>query len=384
VVSQNWYNNDIVERFEPFLKTAKRKGIGIFAGAGISVAPPSSCPTWDNLKREILRSLLARLLSDIKTTKEVEELSPAVMRLNMRPELFITCLTSLLDRSFVVEMLRGLNSGEPNLNHSLIALLAREHILKSIITTNFDNYIERELNNSEVNYSLLRDDDEIATQHMYTGSPLLVFKPHGCLSKPSSLRMRLDEIQILSNPKKSLLQQLTKGIPLLITGYSGNDEDFFPVLEESIQGNPTESCIVIYPGSSPGEPIQRMSLSKYKKLQIITSSTTDILQMLAYRLIPAKRMASFSFSNGHNIDEGTDWKKSILMQVNILAPVAAAACIAHIVYTSGNYRLSLSFVDIARHYSESNEEPIFSFLERAEMRARKELDGYKGLLDNPS
>jgi hypothetical protein len=45
-------------------------------------------------------------------------------------------------------------------------------------------------------------------------------------------------------------------------------------------------------------------------------------------------------------------------------------------------------VDIARHFSDSSKEPIFSFLERAEMRARKELDGFeessKDLLEDPS
>jgi hypothetical protein len=271
VIDQSWYHADIAQRLDPFMKAIERKGVTVFAGAGISVAPPSSCPTWDNLKREILRSLLARLFKTTNIKKDLEDLSPAVMNVDMRPELFMSCMTTIINRSFIVEMLSGLNSGEPNLNHSLIAFLERKQIVKSIITTNFDNYIERELDYLGANYRVIRDDDEVVTQSMCSVRSFLVFKPHGCLSKSSSVRMRLDEIQSLSKPKKNLLQQLIKGVPLLIMGYSGNDEDFFPVLEESIQDSSTETCVIVYPGSRHSEPIQRLNLSKNKNLQLIIS-----------------------------------------------------------------------------------------------------------------
>lgn len=384
MIGQSWYNDDIAERFEPFVKTAKKKGVCIFAGAGISVPPPSSCPTWDTLKREILNALSARLSSVRNIKKDVEELS----NLDMRPELFMTCMTAMFERGFVVEMVCGLNSGEPNLNHSLIALLAREQIVRSIITTNFDNYLERELDSSWVNSRVIRDDDEVPAGYTPSGNPLPVFKPHGCLSKPSSLRMRLNEIQILSDSKKNLLQQLTYGIPLLIMGYSGNDEDFFPVLEESIHNNPTETCIVVYPGSRPSEPIQQLNMSRHKMLQIIISDPMDVLQMLASRLVPAKQMASYSSGDRHRRDRQADWRENILQQANLVPPGSAAACIAHIVHTWGNYHLCLRFVEIARHFPDGCAGPVHAFLETAEARALKELgrfeDANKILSDDAS
>ena len=168
---------------KPLMEAVHRKGLVVFAGAGVSVAPPASCPSWNDLKREILGGLMDKLEAEKTTPPEVPKLRPSVVDLRLRPEAFMLGLSEAIGAGPVDRMLDGLNSGEPNANHLLVAALAKKGVVKAIITTNFEQYFEKSLTRLGLHYHAIRDDAEVASLATQRDTPLILFKPHGCLAR---------------------------------------------------------------------------------------------------------------------------------------------------------------------------------------------------------
>ena len=111
----------------------------VFCGAGISCN--SGIPIANPLKKILVDNLSLP-----------HDLSHRVIDVEIPFELFIEHLRSaMLD---ITELLGIFQLGTPNLNHIVLARLARYHGLRLILTTNFDTLMERALGDAGVKFKV--------------------------------------------------------------------------------------------------------------------------------------------------------------------------------------------------------------------------------------
>jgi SIR2-like domain len=163
-------------------RIALQQRLVIYAGAGLSVEPPSCGPTgWqvaDSLRQRVA-DILGVEVSDLGGLN-LEEISERVEM--QTPER----LGELRDMAAETFDFRGL---EPNYGHEIAALLLREGLLK-IISANWDCAIERAGLQVEVAIT------GVATlaQCLHLASELPIYKVHGCANHPETLALTQNEV----------------------------------------------------------------------------------------------------------------------------------------------------------------------------------------------
>jgi hypothetical protein len=202
----------------------------VFAGAGISVASPACCPTFDGLLEEILSAATA-------VYSEVSELADRVRKTkkSIKPELFFQILHRNMGTG-ILGCLDTLLLGGPNANHRALARLGCQGAMHGIITTNFDIYTEEALNDVGCKYEMYFN--SAPTSPLLGGTTprrprtLYVVKPHGSLHEASSITITLRQAgRQLSTRLDAFLRNVLRDYTLLVIGYSGNDDDIFPLLK---------------------------------------------------------------------------------------------------------------------------------------------------------
>lgn len=376
------------ETISRFAQEVKKRGVVVFAGAGLSVPSPCSCPTWEGLKREILAKFMDKLLKENWPIRNyLLGVKDSLLQMKMRPETFFWALTSDVGFSTANDIVGGIDLSTPNSNHYAINSLTRAGFIKGIITTNFDTYIERCSINAD--YFVIRDEEEIRDflirkRGSISFSKLKeflikknkgipVFKPHGCLSKPSSLMYRIDDIQTLNTMKKELLRKLLTRSPVLVLGYSGNDEDIFPHLQESLESSKYHSLICIHRPSD--EPIQRWDITRSPNIERIVGDSETVMSNLVISL-------GEEVTNRNqlvNQDPNTPlWKINLSLHVEKIPHDIIAFTLSHLCSLNGNHRRALSFADLAQDICEDTDlstcpDKSLRFIMELQARARKEL-----------
>ena len=145
----------------------------------------------------------------------------------------------LSENSDIDSILDIYSMGEPNTNHIFIAMLAKTHLIKTIVTTNFDSLIEKALINAELKEDrdfkvyYLEDHfsnsnklwDELASDN---DDIIRVFKIHGSIVDKNSIRATMKAVanQSLSDKRLNIIQHLfSTGThdTVLVLGYSCSD-----------------------------------------------------------------------------------------------------------------------------------------------------------------
>ena len=232
--SRNLFSlNDAVQE----LKKAKPNELVIFVGAGISKDPPSSCP--------LSKELMGRAIDSAK--KAHSGLADFHSFINCRTkriktELFCQILHSNLREDFFA-FLDILNMGMPNSNHLNIAYIASEYKTPIILTTNFDTYIEKALDTLDkvgFKYKLhVNSAPRRLRKSLNNKGPEEIYLPvvvklHGSLDERASIifTLRLAGLR-LKKDLFDLLRIVFTSYTVLLVGYSGNDDDIFPVILSS-------------------------------------------------------------------------------------------------------------------------------------------------------
>ena len=99
------------------------------------------------------------------------------------------------------------------------------------------------------------------------------------------MRFLINQIQNLGKNKNNLLKKLVSSAPTLFLGYSGNDEDIFPIIRDACSNSPHPSLICIYPGSPKDEPIQQWNIDEYKHINRLSIASDSILRRISYDLM---------------------------------------------------------------------------------------------------
>lgn len=206
----------------------EKKQLVIFTGAGISIPYPSNCLAWDKLIFKVITHITTKLqnttfegvFESIQYDRKIEHICQ-ILYDNM-PEDFLTLLDILL-------------FGKPNKNHEAIAELFSSHKLKHIITTNFDNFIEKALikkgievksHCNKVNSRLLSEDYNNRQQNISD-----VIKPHGTIEERCTMEATLRHAgSPLDKSMDKFITDIFLNDTVLIVGYSGLDDDIFPLI----------------------------------------------------------------------------------------------------------------------------------------------------------
>lgn len=197
--------------------------IALILGAGISFDPPACCPLWnyDYLNRVVNSSM--NLYGDLyKFEKFIQH------RLkNIKPELFFQIMYNNFQENFF-GFLDIMLMGKPNFNHYSIAQMALKHHVPFILTTNFDTYIENSLDEFGIQYKLFINNSPSIKK--LTKENIYVIHLHGSLDERSSIVLTLRRAGLnLKDDISEFIKYIFSSFTVILVGYSGNDDDIFPV-----------------------------------------------------------------------------------------------------------------------------------------------------------
>lgn len=126
------------------LAAARDSRLVIFAGAGVSMAPPTNLPSWRAFNRSVVRALAAGA-APIVTAELADRAAALVLARHdqekLPPEYQAQVLAEQLHDDYFT-VLQHLDSDRPNATHLAIAWLARLGHVRAVITTNFDRTLE--------------------------------------------------------------------------------------------------------------------------------------------------------------------------------------------------------------------------------------------------
>ncbi|MCG8698403.1 MAG: tetratricopeptide repeat protein [Bacteroidales bacterium] len=208
----------------------------VFCGAGIS--SDSGMPISNRLIEYILHKLKASD-EDCKFIKEHAFTFDMVLKI----------LAQYTDISSLIDLFKEC---VPNLNHKLIARLAKLGYVSTICTTNIDILLEIALQleglyeNEE--YMVFRNESEFVKGIRHK-KKIRIFKLHGCAEYPNSVHLALDRLNKggYSKSMDSLLRHIFSGKKrnkVFVPGYSQNDETDINPLVENISKNQNEIIVL--------------------------------------------------------------------------------------------------------------------------------------------
>lgn len=201
------------------------EGFIAYCGAGISIPAPTCAPSWWTLTEEILTAFFKQIPAEYAIPGDL-----IIKDKMFSPEGIFEVFGNILGDHFF-QAFNALDLAEPNANHKLIARLAKEGKLKAVITTNFDIYIERALQEDGVDYQVVVSNEEFDTLFRTLDtkglpSQFILCKIHGTIDKPESIIALASAYKSsggFSQNKAQVFQWLLKRYNCLFLGYSGWD-----------------------------------------------------------------------------------------------------------------------------------------------------------------
>ena len=220
---------------EPLGAHCRAGTLVLFAGAGVSMQPPSSLPSW-NAINEIVLDALADHTAEFTDQAFADELRDALVATRDATTWFTPDYQAQLIEDEIghdyFRVLQALDTDEFNGCHAAIAALAAHGKLAAIVTTNFDRLLERALDDAGVNHRVYvgpEDFDELPRALADPDAPFPVVKPHGSVESPESmvdtLRQRLRERP--AGLEQALVDLMARN-HVLFAGFSGADLAYDP------------------------------------------------------------------------------------------------------------------------------------------------------------
>jgi tetratricopeptide (TPR) repeat protein len=268
--------------------------IVIFAGAAISMAPPSSLASWKGVNEIILQCLAERL--SIFTGKEFSEdiLRKLIETRDNSSHFAPDYQAQLIEDECGADyfrVLQALDSDNINSCHKAIALLAKYRKVSAIITTNFDRLIERALQKLSVPFKVYyRYNDYDSLYHEITGSEsdvIPLIKVHGSVESPESMVDTLRQ-RLMRRPEKleKTIQWLITNHHVLFTGFSGADLAYdknYLGLFGAAEKNQGFTCLV-RTGTVPSGEMKMLADSWRNSCAFISGTLPEFLADLVSKL----------------------------------------------------------------------------------------------------
>ncbi len=181
----------------------------LFVGAFVSSRSPSGLPMALELKRAMVECMWTAGGEQLTPVIGSEPLALLGTSRFVEIPLELVAEEVLRKSKLNIRRLLGwLGDAKPNNNHRVLAALADRGIA-DVVTTNFDELIEREISN----------DGQIR-------------KLHGTVSSPDGMAIRLNQVGrgLIDRKFKKMISSLVDGRSVCFVGYAARDPDIFPVL----------------------------------------------------------------------------------------------------------------------------------------------------------
>lgn len=209
----------------------------VFVGAGVSMLPPTCLPSWWDVNRAVVTALVEQV-SRIFPTNAARSLGETVTARQkagrLPPEYQAEIIAGRLPRGYF-DVLRCLDSDQPNAAHDHLVALARTGRLRAIVTTNFDRVIESAFQQAAVPLVVCARPDAFAQlaarlpDTFKSGEPCHLLKLHGSAEDPETVIDTLAQRkQGLPRATQAVLRHLLQTAYWLFLGYSGADLEAEP------------------------------------------------------------------------------------------------------------------------------------------------------------
>lgn len=245
----------IQKDLENIIRKFSNEQIAIFCGAGISYN--SGLPLANQLTKYILSKI--GLLG-----KE----SAFVLNSNLPFEAF---METILNETHIDEILEIFEQGLPNTNHKLIAELAKQGIVQNIVTTNFDQLIEKAFEEAglfSTNKVEIFSTEASFREIDWNSNTIKLIKIHGCASNKVEIGISMESVANQTNSifKRKIVKDFFSNkinSYVLFLGYSCSDSfDICPEIESLRSGY--SKILFIDHTILPKEKIENIGLKKDK------------------------------------------------------------------------------------------------------------------------
>ena len=197
--------------------------IAVFAGAGISKEAPSNLPSWWDYNKYVLEAIQKEASTVFTSDK------PLYSSEKMLETLPVTSISDVLFTCGMGEiyfnMVSCLEGSRPNMNHFILANMAKNGYLACIVTTNFDTLIEQAFDGLKVPYKVLLNEEDYTIDARE--EICLIVKLHGSVNSTTSLIDTVTQkMKGLTARKKELLRAILCRYSTYVIGMSGEDLRF--------------------------------------------------------------------------------------------------------------------------------------------------------------
>lgn len=255
-----------------------KKEVCIFVGAGASIMYPTCLPSFQELNNQLL-SCLEECLS----TRE--NFQTSLKRIHTKPEQLLQIIWDSTDGNF--NPVECFQYATPNRNHYLLAELINQGI-NCIVTPNFDPCLERALEKRKICFDLFdkipsasKEANELI--RAIKGKKVTIWKPHGDCREPQTLCYTRTKVAKLSNSRylREIFSYIIKNYNMLFLGYSGYDDDFFPILYENLPSSKKQVIWNVYKKPTEDEPCLLLKKASSDNFQLWVGDMTDLLDNLS-------------------------------------------------------------------------------------------------------
>ena len=336
-----------------FHKLVQEGPFNVFVGAGISKPAPTCAPLWKEMFRDLAGSMFKRMeREDWPAASAFATDKPQLLSFDFRPETFWELVAAQASLDIVWRTLKVVNSGAPNLNHRLLSLLTSKGIIRNIITTNFDEHIDSCLSGAVrplITQSQIQQAAVEANKNRDLKS--YYFKVHGTVSMPETLQFTLAHTRQLPADKAKCLEACLAGFPLLIAGYSGNDNDVQPCLFDIIQRVVPRVVLVVHPESRSDQPIRKLT-NIGSNINLEGANISSVFTQWVKDMAPQDPVIAALLNEPQTV---TAFPKNNYTNAIETCPVALIPfIISHLFSFSGNYNAALRYAHLCEDACEDS------------------------------
>ena len=260
-------------------RDATAHGLVVVAGAGLSMGPPSSLPSWTAINNAFLENLALRLAGH--TGGEVGyDVAEFVLE---RRETADVAQADLQAQYFA--LFKPLDIATWNDGHAAIAALAATGFLRAVLTTNFDRLIELAIDAAGGHASVYcAPDDFERLSNELVGGPapvaIPVIKVHGSVDRAATMVDTLRQ-RVVGRPKslEAALTRLFCNHAVLVVGFSGADLAYDPHylgLRQGAAGSPSFT-VVNREGDPPKAALADLVASAGAQARIVDGTLPECL-----------------------------------------------------------------------------------------------------------
>lgn len=207
-----------------------KTGFVALCGAGISMAAPTALPGWWDFNLGVLRALADRLVRDSSSAWVEGRFKDLVSRREHLRAFSPDFMAQLMEEevgSDYFRVLSALDSEAWNDNHAVLAALARDGVLRAIVTTNFDRLLERALESLAVDYEVFATPASFERLNQFVAEKdhgLVLIKAHGSVEDPTTMVDTLAQ-RVVGRPQalEDAITTLLRSFRCLVLGFSGAD-----------------------------------------------------------------------------------------------------------------------------------------------------------------